>query len=228
VPLTIPKEYARGLSCLTRLSDGEFSVFASALAAIPASLQHRKDITAFVKEKIGDGPLGDIDQLMRSLLSLYQARGLNETPPLGPFVEDLADAMKASSLPELDFDDASRSRFVRNITVLLNVDTLVFLAKANALQRDHERLFHAAKILTDLRPVFHAPTELPKDMIVEYTLKIVFHDGSRRHREIYMVMDERDLASLREAIGRAEQKAAGLKSLCASSNIAVLPSLTEV
>jgi hypothetical protein len=111
---------------------------------------------------------------------------------------------------------------------LLSVDSLVFLAKANALQRDHEKIFHSAKILTDIRPVFHVANQPPADMILEYTLKLVYHDGSRRHREIYMVLDQRDIVALRETIGRAEQKAASLKALCESKEIAIVPSLVEV
>lgn len=228
MPLTIPKEYTAGLIALTSLTDDECSTFVGALADIPETIQQRKDITSFIKKKIGDGPLGNVDELMRALLSLYQARGFVETPPLDKFVEDLADAVKVSGFPEFNFDEAGRLRFVRNMRALLGIETLVFLAKANALQRDHERIFHSAKILTDLRPVFHAASEQPKEMILEYTLKVVFHDGSRRHREIYMVLDERDITALREAIGRAEQKAIALRSLCGNKSIALIPSLTEV
>jgi hypothetical protein len=228
MPLTIPKEYARGLAALTDLSDEEFSAFARALAEVPATIHKRKEVTAFIQAKLGEGHPRNIDALMRALLSLYQARALAETPPIGEFVEDLATAVKDSGLPELDLDEVGRSRFVRNMMALLSVEPLVFLAKANALQREHEKLFHSAKILTDLRPVFHGIDQQPKDMILEYTLKLVFHDGSRRHREIYMVLDGRDMIALREAINRAEQKAASLKSLCESNDIAIIPSLTEV
>jgi hypothetical protein len=228
MPLTIPKEYARGLAALTALDDEEFSAFARALAEVPATSRQRKEVTAFIQTKLGEGRPRNVDALMRALLSLYQARAFAETPPIEEFVEDLAIAVKDSGLPELDLDEEGRNRFVRNMRALLSVDTLVFLAKANALQRDHEKIFHSAKILTDLRPVFHGVDQQPKDMILEYTLKLVFHDGSRRHREIYMVLDSRDMVALRDAIDRAEQKAASLKSLCESNDIAVIPSLTEV
>jgi len=227
MPLTIPKEYAPGLAALTNLSDDEVSSLTSALADIPETIQQRKDITSFIKKKIGEGRPSNVDELIRALLSIYQARGFIETPPLDKFVEDLTDAVKVSGLPEFNFDEAGRLRFVKNMRALLGIDTLVFLAKANALQRDHERIFHTAKILTDLRPVFHAAGEQPKEMILEYTLKIVFHDGSRRHREIYMVLDERDIVALREAIDRAEQKATALRSLCGDKSITLIPSLTE-
>lgn len=228
MPLTIPKEYARGLAALTGLSDEEFSAFTNALADVPATIHRRKEVTAFIQAKLGEGHPRNIDALMRALLSLYQARAFAETPPIDEFVEDLASAAKDSGLPELELDEGAHRRFVKNMRALLSVDTLVFLAKANALQRDHEKIFHSAKILTDLRPVFHVVDQQPKDMILEYTLKLVFHDGSRRHREIYMALDARDIVALRDAIDRAEQKAASLKTLCESNDIAVIPSLTEV
>lgn len=228
MPLTIPKEYARGLAALSELSDEQISALAAALTNVPATVYHRKEITTFIRKELGDGCPKDIEVLMRALLTLYQARAFAETPPIDEFVEDLAEAVTGSGLPEFTLEDGNRRRFVGNMRRLLSVDPLVFLAKANALQRDHERIFHSAKILTDLRPVFHAANEQPRDMILEYTLKLVFHDGSRRHQEIYLVLDQRDVASLRETIERAEQKAASLKLLCESKDITLIPSLAEV
>jgi hypothetical protein len=225
MPLTIPREYAKGLAALNDLTDAEVSVFAGALATLPNTIRQRKEIISFLKTSVGES-LSKIDELVRSLLSLYQARGTSEAT-LGSFVNDLADAVMASGMPEFALDEAGRVRFIDNMRLLLGVESLVFLAKANALQRDHERLFHGAKILTDLRPVFRTADEEPTDMIVEYTLKLVFHDGSRRHRELYMVLDERDMSALRESIDRAEKKAASLKSLCKSKSIEILPSLSE-
>ena len=227
MPLTIPKEYAPGLAALSALSDSEASNFAKALSAIPDTVRVRKEIAEFVKGKLVDFLPGKVDELVRALHSLYQARGVMEVS-LDKFVDDLADAMASSGLPNLALTEAERGRFIQNIHKLLGVDGLSFLAKAHALQSEHERLFHDAKILTDLRPVFHAPDEPPVDMIVEYILKIVFHDGSRRHREIFMAMDADDIARLKKAIDRAEKKAASLKALLDSKNLTPMPTLSEV
>lgn len=227
MPLTIPKEYARGLAALSSLSAEEFKALAGALADVPATTHKRKDIATFIESKIGEGRVESLESLVRALLSLYQARAFAETPPIEKFVDDLADAVVDSGMPEFTMDAQKRAQFVSNMRELLNVDTLVFLAKADALQRDHEKLFHSVKLLTDLRPVFHAPDDRPTDMILEYMLKIVFHDGSRRHREIHLAMDERDVKALRDAVERAEQKAKSLRSLCDEKSIKLLPTLTE-
>jgi hypothetical protein len=222
-------KYAPGLAALSALSDSEVSSLAQALSSMPENVRLRQEIAEFVQGRLPDFRPGKIDGLVRALHSLYQARGVMETETsLDRFIDDLADAMTSSGIPSLALTDAERNRFVQNMHKLLDVDGLSFLAKAHALQTEHERLFHDAKILTDLRPVFHAPDEPPVDMILEYTLKIVFHDGSRRHREIFMAMDEGDIARLKKAIERAEKKAASLKALMNSKNLSPMPSLSEV
>lgn len=64
-------------------------------------------------------------------------------------------------------------------------------------------------------------------MLLEHTLKIVFHDGFR-HRELYMALDTSDISRLREVIDRAEKKAASLKSLLNSKGLTHVPSLSEI
>ncbi len=223
MPLTIPKEYASGLAALSTLSDNEASSLARVLSEIPETVRLRKEITEFVAGKLPSLPAGKADELIRALHSLYQAHELMEVS-LDKFVDELGDAMPASGIA---WNEAERNRFTQNMHKLLSIEELSFLAKAHALQSEHECLFHNAKIITDLRPVFHSPEEPPIDMIVEYILKIVFHDGSRRHREIFMAMDEHDIARLKKAIDRAEKKAATLKALLASKDLAPMPSLSE-
>src|SRR5262249_30267729 len=139
-----------------------------------------------------------LKDVIRTLHSLYNVRARADVP-IAEFARDVVDAMTASGDADLMLSKTESEGFFPKLETLLSVEPLNYLAKANSLQRDHEHLFHDAKILTDLRPVFHAPDQQPKDMIVEYTLKVVFHDGSK-HREIYMVLDESDLVRLRSTI----------------------------
>jgi hypothetical protein len=227
MPLTIPREYAPGLQALCALSDADVSTLAVLLGEMPDGVRRRQDLTSFVKEEVPDFHPAEIDSLIRSLHSLYQAREGSETS-LDRFTLDLVDAMAASGIQGLALPEQERDRVLRNLHALLGIDSLTFLAKANALQREHENIYHEAKILTDLRPVFHSPDEPPSDMILEYTLKIVFHDGSRHHRELYMALDTDDISRLKIAIERAEKKAASLKTLLNSKGITPLPSFSEV
>jgi len=227
MPLMIPKEYALGVAALSALSDSEVSGLTHVLSEIPKTARLRKEITDFVKGELPDFRPSKIDELVRALHSLYQARGIMDIS-LDRFVDELADAMTSSGISGTESVAADRDRFVRNMHEFLDIEALSFLAKAHTLQSEHERLFHDAKIITDLRPVFHEPDEAPVDMILEYILKIAFHDGSRRHREIYMAMDANDIERLKKAIERAEKKAASLKALLDSKNLTPMPSLSEV
>lgn len=224
--LMIPKEYAPGLAALAALSDSEVFSFTKVLSEIPDTAHRPKEIAAFVAGRLPEFLPDKVDELVRALHSLYQARAATEGL-IDQFVDDLADAVASSGTQELASVTADRSHFVEKMHKLLSIDGLSFLAKTNLLKAEHERLFHDAKILTDLRPVFHAPDEAPVDMIVEYTLKIIFHDGTRHHREIYMAIDAEDIARLKKAIDRAEKKAISLKSLVDAKGLAPLRSLTE-
>ena len=177
----------------------------------------RKDIVAAVAPNVTGFQPQELNALIRTLYSLYQVRALSDAS-VDAFAHDLADAMNAIGNPALALTDAERNPFIKNISALLSVESLKFIAKAVSLQRDHEHIFHDVKILTDLRPVFHEPDQEPKEMIVEYTLKIVFHDGNR-HREIYMALDAEDVSHFHAVIERAEKKAASLTSLLESKGI---------
>jgi len=188
-----------------------------ALAGISGTATLSKDIVAAVTPKLTGVQPQELNASIRTLYSLYQVRGLSDLSA-DDFARDLADAMNSLGIPTLALTDAEREPFIKKMSALLNVESLKFIAKAVSLQRDHEHIFHDVKILTDLRPVFHEPDQEPQEMIVEYTLKIVFHDGNR-HRELYMALDADDVSRFRAVIDRAEKKAASLTSLLESKGI---------
>lgn len=218
--LIIPEQYKKGLVAISKLSDSEISLLAGALKQLPSTTWLKQDVAAAIRKALPGWEPKKADDVALTLQSLYQVRASSEVS-LKEFVGDLVDAMEASGRPELQIASAEQSHFVQKLETILGLESPAFLAKAGVLQRDHEHIFHAAKILTDLRPVFHAPDEPPTDVILEYTLKIVFHDGGR-HREMYMALDAQDIAHLREAIDRAEKKTASLKSLLESKGITSL------
>jgi|HubBroStandDraft_1064217.scaffolds.fasta_scaffold121305_2 hypothetical protein len=215
--LNIPEQYRPGLTALRDLSEPEVGTLVETFKGLPPTTWLKKDLISAVSAALPGVPTQKIDSLILTLQSLYQVRAATEAA-LKEFVIDVLDAMVATGRPELEVPTSRRDHFVARLETVLGVDSLNFLAKAAALQRDHEHIFHDAKILTDLRPVFHAPDEPPREVILEYTLKIVFHDGNR-HREIYMALDTDDMSRLRKVVERAEEKAASLHSLLKSKGI---------
>jgi hypothetical protein len=103
----------------------------------------------------------------------------------------------------------ARERFKR----LLNITTLNTLSKAIRLQRDGERLYCDAKILSDIRPVFGDDvSQGPISVVITHTLKLGYHEGDD-HKEFFIVLDAQDLINLSEVIERAHEKAETLDAL---------------
>jgi hypothetical protein len=81
------------------------------------------------------------------------------------------------------------------------------------LQRDGERLYCDAKILSDIRPVFgDKPTVRPVGAVVTHTLRIGYHLGGD-HREFHIILDVQDLEALKVAVDRAQAKDKTLRAL---------------
>lgn len=141
------------MAVLLRLDDGEVKALTVALEEIPETVHLKNDIAAAVAPKLPNLNSQQVEQLVAALYSLFEVRALADLS-VESFVEDLASAMFATGRSDLALKDESRKRFLANMASLLEVKSLVLLAKVNSLQREHEHIFHDARILTDLRPVF--------------------------------------------------------------------------
>lgn len=211
--LIIPKEHFAGLAQLRQMTPAQTNWLAGALSTIPPTAESSSDIITMIGAQAAEqGLTGEAVQgVIGVLYSLYHVRALADAL-LEEFVVSVIDAMRASGNDAIMLDETERDNFASRLKTLLAVDQVILLARANALQRDHEHIFHDAKILTDLRPVFHDVSQQPKHFVIQHTLKIIFHDGSK-HEEVYMALDLNDLKRLRAVIDRAEKKAVSLKAL---------------
>jgi hypothetical protein len=81
------------------------------------------------------------------------------------------------------------------------------------LQRDGERLYCEAKILSDMRAVFHDDAiSKPAGAVVTHTLKVGYHENGT-HKEFFVVLESADLEALKEIIERAQAKETILRKL---------------
>ena len=157
---------------------------------------------------------------MRTLDSLYQVRAHLEIP-VDKFVSDVIGALRVAKVPVALAADGEVA-FHTRLSTLLSTTSLAISAKAQVLQRDYARLFHDAKIITDMRPVFEQSTkEPPQGVLLDHTLKVVYHEGLGDHQELYLALDSSDLVALKKVIERAEEKEQTLRSLLASKSIKV-------
>ncbi len=174
-----------------------------------------------VAAKVNGVSADDLELILRTLDSLYQVRAHLEAP-VDKFVSDVMVALRTAKTPivlQLDGEKEFRSR----LTSLLSAAPLATSAKAQVLQREYALLFHDAKIITDARPVFsQSANEPPDGMILDHTLKVVYHEGMGEHKELFLAVDSSDLLALKKVIERAEEKEQTLRSLLASKSIKVL------
>jgi hypothetical protein len=158
-------------------------------------------------------------RMIETLYTLYHIRELSGVKH-SQFLEDLIDGIKET--PDLKLPRKDLPKFQSLLGKLLNIDTLKTVAKAARLQRDSERLYCNAKILSDIRPVFSEdPTIRPESAVLTHALKIGYHEGGD-HREFHVALDFEDLVSLGAVVHRAIAKDKTLRELMKSARLASL------
>jgi hypothetical protein len=207
-PLWIPEQHRPGLAKIRGLSDRAVSEIAAALSSVE-DWQLRRNGSTFSVEEVPDE---DLETLIGTLRTLYQVRAYSDLP-LQDFVDQLVNAMATSGIADLNVPIEERAEFVNRMLKLLSFDSLSVPAKAYWLERDREHLFHEARILTDLRPVFSAdPKAGPVGFAVLHTLKVVYHSGNE-HKELYLAIDTGDIENVRSVLDRALNKGTSLDTL---------------
>ena len=161
-------------------------------------------------------PSEDLTEIIETIYSLYHVREFAEVTR-ARFIRDLVENL----LSNVDFGltKVDASTVGKKFQRLLNVKTLNILSKAIRLQRDGERIYCDARIISDIRPVFGDDIEKgPASAVITHTLKLTYHEMGE-HKEFFIVLDEQDLISLQETIDRAQSKNATLSDLLKSANI---------
>jgi hypothetical protein len=220
--LNIPERYRVGVSNIRRLDE-------PSVRAIRAALDHPEEIIppngkgAGVPRDPGSVAISAIrsvstinadefKQIAEALAGLYSVKSIRDVS-VEEFVEDVCDAMEALPEEQLKLPHSEREQFKGKLNALLSADFFSVVAKAFDLATEDERTFCSARVLTDLRPVFGLRVEDgPRAMVVVHLLKLTYHEGTDKHQQFYVALDDGDLKTLRKLIDRAEAKAATLTS----------------
>jgi len=217
--LNIPERYQAGIQKVAELPELALNALIATLNEVSASVSSKERISS-VASKLNSVSPDDLELILRTLDSLYKVRAHLEVP-LDGFVSDVVNVLRTATPPKVLSEESERI-FRSRLTALLSVAPLAISAKAQILQREYSYLFHDAKIITDVRPVFGQNTTQPPDgMILDHTLKLVYHEGLGDHRELYLALDQSDLIELKEVIKRAEEKEQTLRGLLQDAGIKV-------
>ena len=213
--LEIPKEDAGSITAIQALSAASSEKLLSALAAAPLAPDPHA-MAANIAARVPSIPKERIIRVLETIYTLYHIRELAGVEH-SQFLDDLMEAIQKSPGLKLQQKDAPKLRSL--LGKLLNIESLNMVAKAGRLQRDGERLYCTAKILSDIRPVFGSdPATGPVGAVLTHTLKIGYHEG-KEHREFHVVLDSSDLDGLDEVVHRAQAKDTSLRDLLKSARL---------
>ena len=213
--ITIPKEYAEGLSKIINLSADDSQKLVSALEKVNS--YDPRAIAKLVSENLSSLTIGEAREIVRTLLSLYAARTGTDTK-VDAFVAEVIVAAKHRQIgkPE-NLEPASKT-----LKAILSVRPLSMISKARGVHTSYERTFCSARVLTDVRPVFDADlSEEPAGVVVAHVLRLGYHRLGK-HTAIDVAMDKADIDTMIAILQRAKEKAATVRSIATKAKVEVL------
>lgn len=172
-------------------------------------------------------PLGLSEQLtlgiIQVLQSLYLTRDWRE--PTDKFVDrEVFPALKVAQAFSDEKIDAQWKKLRQFLIGALSSErTVGTTVKAGIVLTQHERIFVGARILTDLRPIYHLKvSEKPDAAVIIHMLKITQRDNFGHQQDYYFALDSNDIATIQELTERAMAKEKTLKGLMENSGVTVL------
>lgn len=218
--LQIPKRQRPGLIHLAKLPDPLLEQVTTAIATEPPT-PDPEEMAKHIASKL-ELDFAELKSLIETIYTLNfvaEFSGVSQ----GRFLNDLVQSLRTEEFEEIGTLGSGdlRARF----KAVLEIQNAALLAKALTLQRDGERLYCEAKILTDVRPVFREDVaEKPTGAVITHSLKLGYHERRGEHSELYVVLESADLDALEGVIKRAKAKEATLRKTLDDAGIVDLTS----
>jgi hypothetical protein len=219
--LTVPVQQIAHIKKLLELSDDQIKTF----LAILFKAEPQFNVYDLGDELSGALQSSDLPivPILRVLSSLYLTRPVTQS--IDKFVDqEVFPALERAGAFASESADAQRQKLRSFLVAALSFErTLGTAAKAGDILTEHERIFVTARIVTDLRPIFHVDVkEKPDAAVIIHTLKITQRDHSGNHADLYFALDHNDLLVMKDLIERALKKENTLKNIVNSATITVL------
>jgi hypothetical protein len=191
-----------GIRALSCLEEADFEGLVSGLAETPPAV-YLFQLVERIHERQPAVGIGDawsivraIDVLMRTLRddSIDSSQILELIRPVLAEMDDLGGAERVEQV------------LVPRLKVLVSNETLAITSKAQQVFQNQQKLFRSARIMTDIRPVFSddGPISI-RAMMVSHTLSVRYAEDDQE-RTWSLSLDALDLAALKRAIERAQEK----------------------
>ncbi len=220
--LKVPPQHIGYIRKFLELSKSKIQEFLDALAkAGPQFNVH--DLAQEVSSGL-DLPKDLTTGIVGVLAGLYLTRDGQNTPIEAFVDQEVFTALKkAETFSGVDVDAqwATLRQFLVSALALEN--TVGTAAKAGYILTQHERIFTGARILTDVRPIFHLNVcEKPESAVIIHMLRISHRDNSGNKVDQYFALDSNDIRILKEIIDRALKKEETVRALMKDSGVTIL------
>jgi hypothetical protein len=198
--LVIPEHHRATICAIARAPQNTIDALAEALERSSKDHIQRETLISWVADALGENEDIDLLSVVDVLLTMSSARIVHPRSA-ADFASDV------STASDLQLDAVDRQALHERLTRLLSLENVVTTSKVVDLADEHERIFHSARIVTDIRPVFADDPKQPPDGVITFHLLKLQSFASGRVEDVSIAMDDNDLAELRFAVERASDKA---------------------
>lgn len=215
--IKIPPKYREVLIGITSLSDAAMTELEAVLGGAKQALISREE-TSELAAQLKSIPTEKGVEIIEALLPLYMLKG-SANKSTSEFIGDVINSLTHGSEDEESLSDEQVKPLESRLANLLGLNAIDLSAKALSVLLEQQRIFQAARILTDIRPVFnHDASELPTSVVLIHNLKIEYlEDGEAK--EFFVAMDRKDLHKLQDVLERANQKEVSIKAALTKSSL---------
>jgi hypothetical protein len=131
-------------------------------------------------------------------------------------------AVQISQAYGLPSDPDIRRQIKANLPPLLDSVGFITAAKTTDIMFANERTHNAARIITEVRPVFDEDLEAPPlAAVVVHQLELSYFENGET-KTFYTVLDDGDLEQLKSVVERAQQKSSSIQTFFDKAGIKAL------
>jgi hypothetical protein len=223
--LTIPKEFQPAIADIVTFDDSAFAGLLEAIKAAKLSFTN-DDLLSNVTANIASIESDRVEAIIEVLTTLHFIRS-GARVSLNQFVDDVLEGAAETDLAEVIAK--SHDKAGQRLIALLSEKAIGFAAKAREKQRDFERSYCTAEMLTDIRPIFGNGDGSPIAAVLTHTLKISYHQREKLN-DLFITLNSDDLEELDDIIQQARIESEQLGVVLDKAQIAypkVLKEITE-
>ncbi len=220
---TVPHRDVASLRELLKLEDEQVSSLLTALSKSPPEFNFR-DLAVRVSAPASNISFEVTQGIILVLVSLYRTADKREVPIAEFLDNDALPSFSEAGVFTSGDKDREWHRLRSFLLAALSEERSVgTAAKAGPVQTDHDHIFSGARILTDLRPIYHLNVaETLSAATVVHMLKITHRDNYQRKFDSYFALDSNDLEAIKGLIERAQKKEETLRQAMKDTGVTIL------